>query len=281
MRVFAAGFAVVLAVVSAPGPRQTGATAVPGLAWHESAPGLERTEFDLPGARGGWRTRIVAVRVDPNRFRFRLRARLSGARPAWTVDRAPESAVLAMNAGQFSGLAPWGWLVMGGREIRPPGRGPLSTAVAWDAAGRVRWLAPSDIEAERAAGRTAEAIQSYPTLIDERGAVPRPLREPGLGVDAEHRDARLAMGSLPDGRLAVVITRFNGFGAVSPALPLGLTLGETADVMLGLGCRRAVSLDGGLSAQLLVRERGRTLAWRGWRPVPLGLVAEPAADGGD
>ena len=118
-------------------------------------------------------------------------------------------------------------------------------------------------------------------MIDERGEVPRQIREPGLGVDTEHRDSRLAIGALADGRLLVAITRFSGFGPVSPALPLGLTIGETAEVMLRLGCRRAVSLDGGISAQLLVREGGRTLAWRGWRPVPLGLVAEPVSGAGD
>ncbi len=281
MRTLAGCFAVLLAAVSAPAARPSRALALPGVTWHESAPGFERAEFELPGANGGWRTRVVAVRIDPARFRFRLSARVRDARPGWTVDRAPDSAVLAVNAGQFSGLSPWGWVVMDGREIRPPGHGPLSTAVAWDTAGRVRWLAPSEIGAERGAGRTAEAIQSYPTLIDERGRVPRQIREPGLGVDTEHRDARLAIGALADGRLIVAITRFSGFGPVSPALPLGLTIGETADVMLGLGCRRAVSLDGGISAQLLVREGGRTLAWRGWRPVPLGLVAEPAFESGD
>lgn len=281
MRALAACFAVLLAAVSAPAARPpTGALTLPGMTWHESAPGFERAEFDLPGSNGWWRTRIVAVRIDPARFRFRLGARIQGTGPGWTVDRAPESAVLAVNAGQFSGLAPWGWVVMDGHEIRPPGHGPLSTAVAWDASGRVRWLAPSEIGAERGAGRTVEAIQSYPTLVDERGEIPRPLLESGLGVDTEHRDARLAIGALADGRLVVAITRFNGLGPVSPALPLGLTIGETAEVMLGLGCRRAVSLDGGISAQLLVREGGRTLAWRGWRPVPLGLVAEPAAGGG-
>jgi len=281
MRVLAACVVVLLGAVSAPGAGPPRTLARPAAAWHESAPGFARAEFDLPGANGGWRTRVVAVRIDPARFRFRLSARVQGARPGWTVDRAPGSAVLAVNAGQFSGLSPWGWVVMGGREIRPPGHGPLSTAVAWDTAGRVRWLAPSEIDAERGAGRTVEAIQSYPTLIDEGGGVPRPLREPGLGVDTEHRDARLAIGALADGRLVVALTRFIGFGPASPALPLGLTLRETAEVMLGLDCRRAVSLDGGISAQLLVREGGRTLAWRGWRPVPLGLIAEAAPGPGD
>jgi len=48
-----------------------------------------------------------------------------------------------------------------------------------------------------------------------------------------------------------------------------------AEVMRGLGCVRAVSLDGGVSAQMLLRANGRRQVWRGWRSVPLGLVAEP------
>jgi hypothetical protein len=36
-----------------------------------------------------------------------------------------------------------------------------------------------------------------------------------------------------------------------------------------------VSLDGGVSAQLMTRENGRRRIWHGWRSVPLGLVAEP------
>ena len=277
MRALAGGVALMLAVVSAPGAGG-GAPLIAGNAdWRESGPGVERAVVEVPGSPERWRTHVVAVRIDPARFRFRLRARLSGAGPGWTVDKAPAGAVLAFNAGQFSGIAPWGWVVMDGREIRPPGRGPLSTAIAWDASGRVRWLGPDDIEHERTLGGIVEAIQSYPTLLDERGEIPRPVREAGLGVDVEHRDGRLAIGELDDGRLLVALTRFHGFGRVSPALPLGLTLEEMASVMRALGCRRAVSLDGGISAQLLLRESGRTMIWRGWRPVPLGLVAEPTA----
>jgi exopolysaccharide biosynthesis protein len=213
--------------------------------------------------------------MDPARFRFSLDARVTALAPAWTIDRAPDSAVLALNAGQFNAFVPWGWLVMGGAEIRPPGHGPLSTAIAWDARGRVRWLAPGDIPAARAAGDVVEAMQSYPTLLDDTGEIPLALRTDGHGVDVHHRDGRLALGQLDDGRLLVAITRFYGIGPLSPSIPLGPTLAEMATIMRAQGCRRAVSLDGGLSAQLLVREEGKTRTWRGWRKVPLGLIAEP------
>jgi exopolysaccharide biosynthesis protein len=112
-------------------------------------------------------------------------------------------------------------------------------------------------------------------LIDAGGNVPRQIREPGLGVDVEHRDARLALGALGDGKLVVAITRFNGLGPISQALPLGLNLSEMAEVMRRLGCVRAGSLDGGVSAQLMTKENGLRRFWHGWRSVPLGLVAEP------
>jgi exopolysaccharide biosynthesis protein len=275
VRTLAGCGALALAVISAPAAGPAAPIVVPDAEWRASAPGLERAVVEVPGSPARWRTHVVAVRIDPARFRFRLRARLGSAGPSWSVDKAPIDAVLALNAGQFSGIVPWGWVVMDGEEIRPPGTGPLSTAIAWDAGGRARWLSQDQIEPERAAGGVVEAIQSYPTLLDERGEIPRQIHEAGLGVDVRHRDGRLAIGALRDGRLLVALTRFYGFGEVSPALPLGLTLEEMASVMRALGCRRAVSLDGGISAQLLLREGGRTMIWRGWRPVPLGLVAEP------
>jgi hypothetical protein len=49
-----------------------------------------------------------------------------------------------------------------------------------------------------------------------------------------------------------------------------------AAVMGALGCARAVLLDGGLSAQLMVRDaRGTARTWAGLRRVPIGLVAVP------
>jgi exopolysaccharide biosynthesis protein len=247
----------------------------PGISWRRVDVGVEKALYDVAGGGEGWCTRIVAVRIDPSRFRFRLRARLRGVVPGWSVDRAPADAVVAVNAGQFNGITPWGWLVMQGEQIRPPGTGPLSVAIAWDRNGRVHWLAPGEIDAARRGGEVVEALQSYPVLIDESGRVPRPIREPGLGVDLKHRDARVAIGALGDGKLVVAITRFNGLGPISPPVPLGLNLSEMAEVMRRLGCVRAVSLDGGVSAQLMTKENGLRRFWHGWRSVPLGLVAEP------
>jgi exopolysaccharide biosynthesis protein len=266
--------AALLAAVSLPAGQRSAAHA-DGVLWQSEVPGIDQAVIGVRGGGEGWNTRVVALRVDPAVFRFRLTARIHGVFPGWSVDQAPDRAVVATNTGQFTGITPWGWVVMHGREIRPPGRGPLSTAIAWDKTGRLRWLEANEIDAERARGEITEAFQSYPTLLNVRGQIRREIREPGFGVDVDHHDGRLAIGVLKDGRVILSITRFNGLGDLIPSVPIGLTLAEMAEVMRGLGCVRAVSLDGGVSAQMLLRANGRRQMWRGWRSVPLGLVAEP------
>jgi len=275
MRTCAYLVAMALAAISLPAAQQPPALHAAGVAWQFAAPGLDQAVIDVHGGGEGRNTRVIALRVDPEAFRFRLTARIRGVFPGWSVDQASDRAVVATNTGQFTGITPWGWVVMHGREIRPPGRGPLSTAIAWDKTGRVRWLEANEIDAERARGEITEAFQSYPTLLNVRGQIPREIRERGFGVDVDHHDGRLAIGVLKDGRVILSITRFNGLGDLIPSVPLGLTLAEMAEVMRGLGCVRAVSLDGGVSAQMLLRANGRRQVWRGWRSVPLGLVAEP------
>jgi hypothetical protein len=47
-----------------------------------------------------------------------------------------------------------------------------------------------------------------------------------------------------------------------------------AAVMGALGCREALALDGGISAQLLLRQKdGVVRTWPAIRSVPLGLIA--------
>jgi exopolysaccharide biosynthesis protein len=103
--------------------------------------------------------------------------------------------------------------------------------------------------------------------------VPRPLRQAGLGVDLGHRDSRLALGTLADGRVIIALTRFDALGQRLGRIPFGLTSPEMAAVMGALGCRQALLLDGGISGQLLVRDSaGAARVWPGIRSVPLGLV---------
>lgn len=251
------------------------------LRWRGAAPGVERAELMVSGRGEAWRIRVVLVRLDTSRVRLRTQTgRGAGGEPGpWTIDSAPPEALVAVNAGQFDHGGPWGWVTEGGTEHRPPGRGPLAPALAVDSAGSLRWLAADSVGAVHAAGGGAirDAFQSYPTLLDADGTIPAALLAPGLGVDHDHRDARVAIGLDRDGRVIIALTRFAALGEALARLPFGLTTPEMAAIMGAVGCDRAMLLDGGASSQLLVRERnGRARAWPGIRRVPLGLIAVPA-----
>ncbi|HEU5050385.1 MAG TPA: phosphodiester glycosidase family protein [Gemmatimonadales bacterium] len=250
------------------------------IEWHTARAGLEWGTLRLSGDGEAWRIRVIVVRLDPSRFSIRLASPPpgKGSPNRWTLDHAPADAALALNAGQFGAGGAWGWVVRDGVERQAPGRGPLAPAIVLDPRGRLRIVPPDSIEAVRARGEAVEAFQSYPSLLEGDGVVPTPLREEGRGVDLRHRDARLALGELRDGRVLVALTRFEGLGGVLENLPFGLTTPEMAALMGALGARRAVLLDGGISSQLLLRSaEGGTEAWRGFRNVPLGLIAVPRA----
>ena len=244
--------------------------------WRQGQPGIDIGEVRLSGGGEAWRIRAILVRFDPARLRLGLElgALVAGSRNQWSLRSAPDDAVLALNAGQFAGGGPWGWVVQDGVERQPPGRGPLAPAVVVERDGVVRIVPPDRIALERASGRVVQAFQSYPALLIGDGAIPAPIRTRGLGVDLAHRDSRLGIGELRDGRVLIVMTRFEGLGGALDNLPFGLTTPEMAALMGALGCRQAVLLDGGISSQLAVREAdGELRAWTGMRYVPVGLVA--------
>jgi hypothetical protein len=244
-------------------------------AWSAVAPGVDRAELRLSGRGEAWRLRVVLVRTDPRRVRLGLEraSRMEGLLANWSVDSAASDAVVAVNAGQFSGGAPWGWVVREGREEQAPGPGPLAPALVQWRSGEVALVPAPAIAGVRAGGGIANAFQSYPALLDPGGVVPAPLRAAGRGVDVAHRDSRLALGVLADGRLLLALTRFDALSGVMDELPFGPTTPEMAALMGALGCRQAMLLDGGISGQLLLRPRnGEALRWPGLRRVPLGLV---------
>jgi exopolysaccharide biosynthesis protein len=243
--------------------------------WQVVQPGIWLHEAQMSSQGALAPVQVVAVRLDPQLVEFSLDTSGRGqARGAWTIDRLPPTGVLAVNAGQFAGDTPWGWLVLEGTETQPPGAGSTSMAFVVRRDGGVALLDPGEIAAAR---RTAHyAFQSYPALILGSGNVPWELQAPGRGVDLAHRDSRLALGVLPDGTVVVAITRFSGLGAVGATLPWGPTVVEMADFMRSLGCVRAVLLDGGISSQLALRAADGSLQrWTNWRTVPLGLIAAP------
>jgi len=241
------------------------------ISWRPGTPGVEWGELQLKGASEAWRTRVVVVRLDPRRVDLSLVTAFT-QNQGWTVADADSGATLALDAGQFRHSLPWGWVVSQGRELLAPEYAPLAGAVVVDSSGAVRVVAPDRVAAERQRGTAREAFQSYPMLLQD-GAVPMALREAGNGVDLAHRDARLALGTLADGRVVIALTRFDALGESLGRVPFGLTSAEMAAVMGALGCRQALLLDGGISGQLSVREaNGSVRRWPGTRSVPLGLV---------
>ena len=259
------------------------------LRWRAGQPGVRWTEIPLRGDGEAWRTRAIVVEIDPKRADFALDTAFRYTRDEhgavsrlarWQLAAAPASAIVAVNAGQFDvtllGTLPWGWVVIDGREWQAPGVGPLSTAVLVDSAGSVRLEPPGALTSHTRRAGVRHAFQSFPTLLTGDGDVPAALRDPGAGVDLTHRDARLAIGVTRAGTVLLVLTRFDAFGRTLGAVPFGLTTPETAALMGALGAQRAVMLDGGISAQLQVRDAtGRWHRWPGWRRVPMGLVVLP------
>jgi hypothetical protein len=244
-------------------------TLVRSLRWAAEVDGIASAEAVLAGQGEAWRTRLIVIRIDPTRVTLALDTAFGGVGGAdWTLDRAPSAAVFAVNGGQFVRTMPWGWVQLDGRQVLAPGSGPLVSTIGIDDAGRVHWSSHGEPLRER----MRWGFQSYPALLDS-GAVPAPLQREGLGVDVAHRDARLALGRTRDGQLIVAMTRFDALGARLGFVPFGLTTPEMAAIMGALGAQDAVLLDGGISAQLLVRGRGGVRRWNGLRAVPLALIA--------
>jgi exopolysaccharide biosynthesis protein len=261
-------------------PRVKGA-----VRWTAVAPGVEHGTLSVAGRGEAVRLRIILVRIDPRSVRISLDAdtRADGSLQPWRVDAtdAARSAVVAMNAGQFTDEGPWGWIVHNGRTVRPPGPGALAGGVVVQRNGRVLVVDAEQVQAMHRAGESAaitEAFQSYPTVLWADGSVPPAVNGHAPGIDRHHRDARLAMGTLRDGRVLIALTRFDALGSLLGSVPFGLTVPETAALMGALGCNRALLLDGGISAQLAVGAASHRQHWSGLRAVPLGLIiARPIA----
>ena len=246
-----------------------------GAMWHSIAPGVWLREERIAESGPLVRVRAIVVRIDPaaNRIRLDVARSHEGLQPEWVIDSMPRNAVVALNAGQFTGGFPWGWVIRNGQETQPPGKGTLGMALVVDSAGGVALVTPDEIPTWR--DKAVYAFQSYPAIVVD-GQMPWELRAPGRGVDLSHHDSRLAVCTLGDGSLVVVLTRLDVPGGVGSAIPWGPTVTEIAEYMLSLGCIRSMLLDGGISSQLAVRGNdGAVRRWPNWRRVPLAMIIEP------
>jgi hypothetical protein len=233
----------------------------------------------LRGGRGLWTLTVVLVRIDPARVSFEVVVpppRDDGFSGRWSVDEAPPDALVALNAGQFTG-GPWGWLVQRGIARQGPGSGALAPGFAVRDDGSVALPPPDSLTG---AVGVREGFQSYPALLVGDGGVPEPLRTPGRGVDLRHRDGRFALGLLRDGRVLLALTRLQGLGGLLEVVPFGPTTPEMAALMGAMGCTRAVLLDGGISGQMMLADGPERRVWPGLRKVAAGLVVRPRRGGG-
>lgn len=245
------------------------------IRWRELDRGVELGELELAGANRLLRFRVIVARFDPALVEVRPRLTLAsnGLTGAWTIDSASTHAILSFNAGQFAETGPWGWVQIDGSTLRYSARGPLAAALLVERDGSLRMVAPDSVESIERGGTSLHAFQSYPLVI-WNDSVPRLVGDARV-MDIEHRDTRFGIGELRDGRWIVALTRWD-FGRQLERLPVGLTTREMTAVLGALGARRAMLLDGGLSAQLQVRDStGAVMQWKGIRRVPLALEVLP------
>jgi uncharacterized protein YigE (DUF2233 family) len=262
-----------IAAITCNGATSARPTAAPALTWRGTTVRWAEWSVELGAARV--RNRIIVALLDPKRVALSLAiARRNDALAPWTIEDAPDDALLAVNAGQFTDAGPWGWVRHDGREQQAPGAGSLAAAFAVDTAGRATVLAAADIPAARRDTRWREALQSYPQLLARGEPVPAMCR--GNAIDRAHRDARLVIGVRADGQVLVILSRYTGAGrgvsVMAERVPIGPTTPEMAEIARRLGATDALMLDGGLSAQLRIRD-GDDQRWPGLRAVPLALVA--------
>jgi hypothetical protein len=255
---------------------QTTAPLTPRLQWHGQAP-LRWAQWAVALGTRGIRARMIVVDIDPTGIALSLEIARDGRDVVpWSLDDVPPDTPLAFNAGQFTDAGPWGLVVHRGREWQPAGSGPLSGALVVDSGGRVSITGPTGLDGVRAMGGVQEALQSFPLLL-ENARAPSLLCSATTALDRTHRDIRFAIGVRADGHVLLALSRYEGAGALAERLPVGPTTPEMAEVMYRLGARDALMLDGGLSAQLLLRDGSVTHRWDGLRRVPLAIVGRRVA----
>jgi len=234
--------------------------------WEDERPGLRAGSFDVRASGGLLVNRVAIVEIDPARYRFELAAAghfAPRAADAWMAD---SGVIAAVNTGLFRrGGSPEGLVVIDG--VRHGRRAAwLDAAVAVED-GRLELLPP---RATDSLGAGASAFQVLPWLVRE-GRVAFGATS-GLRLSRTHRDRRLTLCLGADGLVRLLLSNFEVFGEPAGTIPVGLTIPEQATIAAAAGCTAAVALDGGISAQLVVRFPRRLRRMPGWREVPLMML---------
>jgi exopolysaccharide biosynthesis protein len=237
------------------------------VVWRDSSPGVRSGAFEVRTAERFLRNSMAVIELDPARFRFSLGTTPPTARRSAVEWLASDtSLVLTSNTGLFrkNGTPQGLVLVEGTRHSALAGW--LDAVVVMED-GRLRI---TDVDDARRLPTGSSAFQTLPWLVRE-GRVVFGLSS-GLRLSRTHRDRRITLCLGSDGLVRLLLSNFEVFGASAGSVPIGLTIPEQAALAAGAGCRDAVALDGGISAQIGLRAGGRTVRMPGWRKVPLMLL---------
>jgi uncharacterized protein YigE (DUF2233 family) len=235
--------------------------------WRDRAPGVAVGAFEVRTRGYLWTNSVAIVAVDPRVFLFAIDAPPDWARRTAEEALADSGIVLAVNTGLFrKNGTPQGLVLDRGRR-RSALAGWLDAVVVVED-GRLR---VTDIEGARTLGEGASAFQTLPWLVRE-GRVVLGVTS-GVRLSRDHRDRRFTLCLEGDGSVRFLLSNFEVFGQAAGRVPVGLTIPEQAVIAAAAGCRDAVALDGGISAQLVVRGSARVHRMPGWRRVPLLMVA--------
>jgi exopolysaccharide biosynthesis protein len=224
--------------------------------------------FTVRSRQGRLTNSIGIVELDPGAWHFSLGLTPGAARrtaDSWL--NANSELALAVNTGLFSSEGrPLGLVRVDGVR-RYQLLGWLDAVVVIEDGG----LRLTDVAGAAELAPGASAFQTLPWLVRDG----RVVFGSGAGrrLSSTHRDRRLALCFTAEGKVLLVLSSFELFGASAGMIPIGLTLPEQAALVAGLGCRDAAALDGGISAQVAARVGERLVRMSGWRRVPLMLLA--------
>ena len=239
------------------------------VTWTDSAPGLRSGSFEMRTGDGRLRNSIAVIELDPARFRFGLGITAPDGRTSaedWL--RRDTTLVLTSNTGLFRENGTTQGLVLIDGTRHSSLAGWLDAVVVLDGSS----LRITDVAGARTLPAGVSAFQTLPWLVrDGRVAFGA---SSGLRLSRTHRDRRITLCLGADGPVRLMLSNFEAFGVTAGRVPIGLTIPEQAALAAGLGCRDAVALDGGISAQIAFRASGREVSMPGWRRVPLMLLVK-------
>ena len=228
----------------------------PDTGWRSLEPGVELREMDV--ATGSVSERVVILRLDPGKLRFRVRYEPASPRSvsAWADEL---QALLVVNAGYFDPEGEATALLISGERAAGVPLGDFAGMFAVTTNGQVsvRWLREWPYDPEEG---LAEAVQSFPVLVKPGGVM-------GFPADADDGSPsrRTVLAQDNDGRILVVVA------------PRGyLSLHDLAVFLAGsdLGIDIALNLDGGSSTGLWLNSDGAGVEIDSMTPIPAVIVVE-------